>query len=128
MENKYRVEPPKPADSIDAWKRWMKEEAKAETQAKRADTKECLAGDMPDIFQDTIMRKVNGVWKQTRNVGMTGNEEDYSLEPTIPATQERSIDEARQIIRARGVSHSKPGNWKRKQRRLRRQLKRDGLV
>jgi hypothetical protein len=71
-------------------------------------------------------RKVNGVWRQTTLLNVAGDEDNYTLEPGEEATQELDIDRARQIIKARGCSKSKPGNLKRKERRAKRRAKRTG--
>ena len=123
----FYVQPPVTKDA-ESWEQWLKAESKAEAQAKRKATREMVAGDLPDLFSDSVMRKVGGVWRQCTSVGMTGDGTDCSYDVATPATQEVDIEVARRIIRARGTSHQRNGAEKRKARKERRMMKRNGLL
>ena len=122
------VDPPAIGASVEEWNSWLKKDKAEAIKAKRAFTRSCVPGEMPTVMSDTILRKVNGRWKQVAAVGCTGDEDSYSLEPMVAATQERSYDEARFIIRARGVSSQRSGSEKRKLRKQRRKMKREGDI
>jgi hypothetical protein len=116
------VEPPAKGASVQEWKEWLKKDKAEAIKAKRAYTKSCAPGELPQAMSDTILRKVNGRWKQVAAVGCTGDENSYSLEPMVDAIQERSYDEARFSVRARGTSRQRSGSEKRKLRKLRRKM------
>ena len=130
VRSDFYIEPPAKDASVEDWNNWLKKDKLAATKAKREFTKKCQVGEMPQLMQDTVTRKVNGVWRQTTAIGITGSAEDgtVGLEPMVEAVQERTYDEARYVIRNRGVSHKKNGAEKRKARRLRRKMKRWGTL
>ena len=130
VRDAFYVQPPEKTASAEEWQKWLEEDRKKAIQAKREYTRKSKEelGELPDMFSDVMTRKVNGVYKQVKAIGAVGTEDNFSLEPMVDAVQERSYDEARFVIRNRGKSHQKSGADKRKERRLRRRLKRDGLV
>jgi hypothetical protein len=123
----FYVEPPKKDASVEEWNSWLKKDKTAAAAAKRAFTKSQVQGDLPDSAQPTAMRKINGVWKATTAIGFVGDVESGHLEPVVAENQERDYILARMGGTARGVSHTKAGNEKRKLRRARRKARKAGL-
>ena len=121
----FYTSPPNTRDTK-SWEDWLHSERKMEILARRKETREMIAGDIPQIYQDTVLRKVNGTWKQVTAIGGTGD--DCSTEIVTPATQELTIDQARRELKARGTTILRNGAEKRKLRRLKRQAKRRGMV
>ena len=119
----FYVKPPTKDAPQAEWEAWINLDNKAAIQAKRAYTKSCPAQELPANAQGVTARKINGVWKASTNIGYVGGEDVGHLEPAVEATQDRDPF----AVSARGVSHARSGNNKRKARRDRRRAKRMGF-
>ena len=126
----FYVDPPKPGATTVEWETWQKQDDAEAVKAKRAFTRKCSPGEMPQLMQDTITRKVDGVWRQTTAVGLTGSAEEgtSTLEPMVDGEQERAYDQARFVVSNRGRSHVRSGTEKRKLRKQRRKQRRSGKM
>jgi len=130
VRESFYILPPEKDASIADWNKWLAEDKKKAIAAKKAFTKQSMPGELPQMYGEVIMRKINGVWKQTLNNGITGSAEDGSVgfEPLVEATQELDFDMARREVCPRGTSHVRSATEKRKLRRMRRMLKRKGIL
>lgn len=126
----FYIQPPEKNSAPEEWKKWLEKDKREAIKARREFNKTMIQCDAPEMFQENTVRKVNGVWRSATSVGVVGSVEggDAHLEPTIDATQERDYDQARFTSRDRGYSQSKAGNQKRKERRLRRAMRRKGMI
>ena len=91
VEKEFYVEPPKAGSSVDEWKAWMDKDRKQRAVAKRKHTMSFQHEEAPDTMQESTMRKVGGVWRQTVCLGISGEEGDYTLEPSEDAKQEGNV-------------------------------------
>ena len=123
----FYVSPPSTMATPKEWNTWLEKDRKAAIQARRTFTKSLPACELPANTQGLTSRKVGGVWRQSSNIGYTGDAETGGhLEPMVEATQERSVDVARMMFKARGVSHVKSGAEKRRDKKLRRKIRKLG--
>lgn len=130
VRESFYVDPPKSNAPVKEWKEWQKKDRAKAIKARRAFIHQYIPGESLQIMQNTIVRKINGVWKQTAAVGLTGSVENGSvgLEPITDARQEQSYDQAQFVVRNRGVSHVRSATDRRKARRMRRMMKRRGQI
>jgi hypothetical protein len=99
----FYISPPDKNASPDEWADWLKKDNRKAAVAKRKFTLELEPCDIDCVSQDIGVRKINGVYKQCAAAGLSGSEDNFTLEPIIEPNQE--ID----FIRARFESrpHSK---------------------
>jgi len=91
VDKEFYIEPPT-ADATPAeWTAWLEADKKQRTVAKRQHTMSLQHEETPDVLHETTQRKVGGVWRQTVCLGISGEEGDYTLEPSEPAKQETNI-------------------------------------
>jgi hypothetical protein len=128
VRESFYVLPPKKGATPEAWEQWLKEDRKAAINAKRAFTRSQDACDLPESAQETSMRKVGGVWKQTTSIALTGSVEDGSatLEPVVDANQENDYVRARFDISNRGAENVLRGNSRRAAKRAARKARKAG--
>jgi hypothetical protein len=119
----FYIDPPKKDAAAEEWKAWIDKDNRAATNAKRAYTRSQVQGDIPESAQETSMRRVNGVWKATTNIGYVGNEDSGHLEPTIEATQELDFAQARFEHKKRCTNPRPSRSVKRARREARRVAK-----
>lgn len=121
----FYIQPPKADADPREWSAWLEADRKEAIKDRREYNKTIRPTERPEVYQETTMRRINGVWRQSTAIGISGSPEDgVTLEPTVEATQERDYDRARFEVHGRGLSHVKSGNQKRKERRLRRRMRR----
>lgn len=106
---------PEKGSTVEQWKDWLNKDRKAAISDKRAFTKSQKAENLPDSFQPTETRKVNGVWRSVTAIGFAGDMENGGqLEPVVQPSQERDLARNNIIPTPRGVSHKHSGNHNRK--------------
>jgi hypothetical protein len=119
----FYIQPPKKDSSVEAWETWMAADRKEAIKAKRAFTKAQESCDLPESAQESSMRRVNGVWKQTTAIAFIGSIESGSLEPTVEATQELDYIRARFEVRQHGEQNLKTRGDKRREKKARRKAR-----
>ena len=94
VRKSFYIQPPDENASLDDWKAWQIQDDKKASVEKRKHTMAQTPSDQPEDFQDTTMRKINGVWRMAPSVGLVGNAEEGSCraEPiTGPSPQAKII-------------------------------------
>ncbi len=90
----FYIEPPEKDASEEDWKTWLKADDKKSAIEKRKHTLSLEATEIPESFQETAMRKVNGVYRQVPSVGLVGSVDDGGgcrAEPAEEAKQAKVI-------------------------------------
>ena len=91
VEKEFYVEPPKAGSPVEEWTAWMEKDRKRRAVEKRKHTMSLQHADTPEEMQESTMRKVGGVWKQTVCLGISGEEGDYTFEPSEEAKQDSNV-------------------------------------
>jgi len=125
----FYVEPPKEGSSIANWNKWLVKDEKAAIVAKRQFTRSLVPCDLPESAQESSLRRINGVWKQTTSIGLSGSISDgtATLEPIVEATQEIDLIRASFEIKKRGKQNLESRSDKRKDKRNRRKARKQGF-
>jgi len=92
VRKSFYVKPPDTNASKEDWHTWLKEDSKKAAVEKRRHTLLQEATEIPESFQETATRKINGVYRQVPSVGLVGNtEEGCRAEPAEEAQQSKVI-------------------------------------
>jgi len=88
----FYIQPPEDGNPKE-WLKWQKADDRKAAAHKRAVTMAQEYCETPEELQETTMRKVGGVWRQSLPIGIaSGNaEEGYQAEPMVEAKQEFHI-------------------------------------
>ena len=113
----FYIAPPTKDATPAEWEQWLIADKKKAISEKRAFTRRQAHETPPESMNGSTMRRVNGVWRATTNIGFTGDAESGRLEPIIQPSQERDLACSRIIPLPRGVSHKRSGNQNRKVRK-----------
>jgi hypothetical protein len=105
------------------WQDWLKKDNRAAQTAKAKHTRSLKGSSETNIDYST--RKVQGVWKSVPILGFVGEgDQNGHVEPVFEATQEVSIDKAREFL-----LHAKGGRTKaaKERREAKRAKRRQGF-
>lgn len=91
IEKEFYIEPPSSDATPEVWEKWMVAEKRKRAAHKRAYTMAQDHQEVPEHMRESTQRKVNGVWKQTVCLGISGEEGDYTFEPSEDAKQEGNV-------------------------------------
>lgn len=105
----FYISPPNQDASEREWNEWLRADNRRASVEKARHTRKMQQSDLPDEYQGNSMRRVDGVWRQTTAVGLSGDFDSSNggtMEPTVEPEQERLLHLNRLAgnTRKRGVS------------------------
>lgn len=90
----FYISPPNQDASEEEWNNWLRADNRKAAVEKAQHTRKMQQSDLPDEYQGNSIRRVNGVWRQTTAVGLSGDFDSSNggtVEPTVEPEQERLL-------------------------------------
>jgi hypothetical protein len=90
----FYISPPGQDASEKEWSEWLRADNRKAAVDKAQHTKRIQQSDLPDEYQGNSIRRINGVWKQTTTVGLSGDFDSPNggaMEPAVEPEQERLL-------------------------------------
>lgn len=132
VAKEFYTEPPQSDAGPGEWAKWLVAEDRKRAAHKAQHTKSLEQQDVPDQFQDCVMSKAGGVWRQGNiMMGFAGDAEDGTLQGELgeEAKQERYViwaDMEKTRCR-RGTNRKGKSKRRRANRKARRKAARKGV-